>query len=91
MVHDINCAAGIRPYSDATTDRIVRGLLGLIATLGMVIPVASIKVAKSYVEKVGKMYINTLIPSLEKASKQELEDSERLAALIQKEIEKTKK
>lgn len=91
MVHDINCAVGIKRYSDATADAVVNSLLGLIVTPLMILPGVSALAAKAYVETVGEGYINTLIPVLEKASKQELEDSERLAALIQKEIEKTKK
>ena len=88
MISKLNGLVGIDSSSKLAEDIFVGVLVGVVATPLMAVPIISAAAATSYIEAVGKNYLDALMEVVEGASTAELKDNDLMAKRIQEELKK---
>lgn len=91
MMVDLNKLVGINSSKGFAEEIFVNAVVGIIVTPFMAIPLISAAAAPSYIETVGKDYLDMLLEVVEESTDLDLKDNELMAQRIREEIKRRKK
>lgn len=88
MISDVNRIAGIHMTDEYVAEIFANVIVGMIVTPFMAVPIVSSFVACSYVEVIGKTYLDALLAVIRASSEEDLGDNIKMTERIVNELKK---